>query len=237
MKEIRKLRPDEIDCRVGSCKEKGWSVLLYKNARVDMDLLDETYGSDNWQREHREIKGHLFCCVSIWNGSRWIIKEDVGIESNAEATKGEASDSFKRACVNVGIGRELYTAPFIWINENQGEIKTNGNRYNTYTKLFVNKISYDETGKINSLIIVDEKGKQRYSFGEPTDGFKNQPGEDPFIEYKLPDNQRQDFEKVWKSEKLSKEEKEDLTKKIKKLKSDEDGVLLLVEMEGIISGR
>lgn len=115
MKEFRDLREEDIDCRVQTVKDTGVSVLLYKNARVDMQILDETVGPLNWQRHHSRDNAN--CTVSIWDEDKktWIEKEDTGTESNTEAEKGLASDSFKRACFNWGIGRELYTAPFIWI--------------------------------------------------------------------------------------------------------------------------
>lgn len=114
--EFRDLTEQEIDCRVQSCgklKEGTlWArLLLYKDARVDMKLLDEVVGQENWQRDHKELKGNMYCGVGIWNEKRqqWIWKWDCGSESNTEKEKGEASDSFKRACANWGIGRELYT--------------------------------------------------------------------------------------------------------------------------------
>ena len=113
--KFRDLKANEIDCRIGTIGEKGLSLLLYKDARADMILLDETVGSENWQRKHYEVKGNMFCSVGIFANEQWIWKDDCGTESNTEKEKGEASDSFKRACVNWGIGRELYTAPFIWI--------------------------------------------------------------------------------------------------------------------------
>lgn len=115
MKEFRDLRADEIDCRVSTITEKGVSLLLYKDARCDMNILDETVGNLNWKREH--CRDNANCIVSIWDDSKnqWVSKEDTGTESFTEAEKGLASDSFKRACFNWGIGRELYTAPFIWI--------------------------------------------------------------------------------------------------------------------------
>lgn len=109
--EFRALNADEIDVRVQNIAKdsSGVILLLYKDARVDMNILDETVGCENWQREHYECKGNLFCKVGIRTKSGdWVWKSDCGIESNAEAKKGEASDSFKRACFNVGIGRELY---------------------------------------------------------------------------------------------------------------------------------
>ena len=110
---IRLLRADEIECRIGMINEKGLSLLLYKDARVDMKILDEVYGQFNWQRKHEVIGGNLYCTVSIWDDEKqqWISKMDVGTKSNTEQEKGEASDSFKRACFSHGIGRELYTAP------------------------------------------------------------------------------------------------------------------------------
>lgn len=125
MIKFRDLTANEIDVRIGQISKTGTgiSLLLYKDARCDMAILDETVGAENWEREHYECKGNLFCKVGIntnfdKDGSlpNWVYKSDCGTESNTEKEKGEASDSFKRACVNWGIGRELYTAPFTWIN-------------------------------------------------------------------------------------------------------------------------
>lgn len=144
MCKFRDLRADEIECRVQQVKENGLILLLYKDARVDMNILDETVGASNWQREHYECKGNLFCrvgiCVETKKGEsifpEWVWKSDCGTESNTEAQKGEASDSFKRACFNWGIGRELYTAPFTWIPAEKCNIK-NGK---CYDKFIVEKI-------------------------------------------------------------------------------------------------
>ena len=152
---IRKLRADEIDCRIGQIKKdgSGLSLLLYKDARCDMNILDETFGSMNWKRRH--TRDNANCIVSIWDADKkeWIDKEDTGTESNTEAEKGLASDSFKRACVNVGIGRELYTAPFIWITSDKCSIR-DGKCYDKFT---VTEIDYDAAGNINHLCIKNEK--------------------------------------------------------------------------------
>lgn len=131
----RDLRADEIDVRVQSQTEKGLILLLYKNARVDMDILDETFGKLNWQRTHEFKDGKLYCTVSVWDKEKqqWISREDVGTESNTEAEKGQASDSFKRANVNFGIGRELYTSPLIWVNSGKYTVNSKGKCNDTFS--------------------------------------------------------------------------------------------------------
>lgn len=154
---FRKLRADEIDCRIGQIKESGLTLLLYKDARCDMNVLDETVGPMNWKREHtRENRN---CVVSIYdsNKNEWVSKEDTGTESNTEAEKGLASDSFKRACVNWGIGRELYTAPFIWIEKTKCNITSAGGKFRCYDRFKVAKLTYRANGDIDGLAIINEK--------------------------------------------------------------------------------
>lgn len=124
--EFRKLTANDVEARVQSCDENGFVLLLYKNARCDMNILDETVGAENWQREHYECKGNLFCRVGIQFLGNWVWKADCGTESNTEKEKGESSDSFKRACVNWGIGRELYTAPKTKIKGHTNKTSRNG---------------------------------------------------------------------------------------------------------------
>jgi len=163
------LYADEIDCRVGTVTDKGCSLLMYKDARVDMRLLDEVVGCTNWKREHELINGNLFCTVSIWDEVKgaWISKQDVGVESNTEKEKGQASDAFKRACFNWGIGRELYTCPFVWITLAQEEWKvgTNGKKI-PKTRFKVTNIEYQD-GVVSYLRIVDDKNVQRFVYGTP----------------------------------------------------------------------
>lgn len=111
---FRDLRPCEVEARVAQCSEKGASLLLYKTARTDYALLDETVGPERWQCSYFEVKGNLFCDLSVKFEDGWVTKSNCGTESNMEAEKGEASDAMKRAGFAWGIGRELYTAPFIW---------------------------------------------------------------------------------------------------------------------------
>lgn len=157
---FRPLKPNEVELRVGSLKNNGASYLLYKDARVDMRLLDENFGIYGWQREHKEVKGVAYCGVSIKSPSgEWVTKWDAGSESNTEKEKGEASDSFKRACFNWGIGRELYTAPFIWINLTEKEVQKKGNIDARVSRMDV------ENGEIVAIEIVDGNGKVRFSQG------------------------------------------------------------------------
>lgn len=160
--KFRKLNADEIDARVSTVTEKGCSLLLYKDARVDQNILDETVGPNNWQRSHDVIGGNLYCTVSIWDEDKkeWVCKQDVGTESYTEKEKGQASDSFKRACFNWGIGRELYTAPFIWINKGNVQLSEQNGKFTTKDRFKVKEIGYDKKGNINKLEIVNVKMKK-----------------------------------------------------------------------------
>lgn len=164
MNNVRLLRADEIECRVGMVKKdgSGCSLLLYKDARVDMRVLDETVGPGNWMRSHRLVGNNLYCCVSIWSNEldMWVSKEDVGVESKTEKEKGEASDAFKRACFNWGIGRELYTAPFVYVNYTDEE------KRGVFVKFAVREIEYDSKRNISYLLITDNKGNARYEYGK-----------------------------------------------------------------------
>lgn len=164
--EFRTLYADEIECRVSHVTEsgtqKGVVILLYKDARVDQNILDEKVGAMNWQRHHSRDNAN--CIVSIWDEDKkqWVEKEDTGKESNTEAEKGLASDSFKRACFNWGIGRELYTAPFIWIPETDATIKQARNgKFQCYDKFVVEQILYDERKNIVALSIRNSTLKRR----------------------------------------------------------------------------
>lgn len=182
--KFRTLKANEIECRIGTISAKGCSLLLYKDARCDMNVLDETVGAMNWKRSH--VRDNANCIVSIYDDEKqeWVSKEDTGKESAGEAEKGLASDSFKRACVNWGIGRELYTSPFIWIMPNNKEmgievkevdgetgevtkvkkefyINSKG-KWETKTRFTVTDIGYDENREINLLVIKDNKGHTRF---------------------------------------------------------------------------
>ena len=152
---FRKLKANEIEARVSTVTEKGCSILLYKDARTDQNILDETVGCLNWQRSHQLIGDRLYCTVSIWDDDKkqWISKQDVGTESYTEKEKGQASDSFKRACFNLGIGRELYTSPFIWIPSGKVSIAEKNGKATTYDRFIVDDIGYDDEGNVNRLVI------------------------------------------------------------------------------------
>ena len=158
--KFRTLKADEIDVRIGIVKENGLSLLLYKDARCDMNILDETVGSMNWKREH--TRDNANCIVSIWDNEKqqWVSKEDTGKGSFTEKEKGIASDSFKRACFNWGIGRELYTAPFIWVKAEDANIKQYNNKFASNERFTIEKIAYDEAKNIIGLSIQNSKGKR-----------------------------------------------------------------------------
>lgn len=173
--EFRLLRSDEIDVRIAQIEKTWCTLLLYKNARTDMNILDETLGAMNWQRTHEVINGNLFCNIDIWDEDKkqWVRKQDVGVESYTEKEKGESSDSFKRAGTNVGIGRELYTSPTIFVtprkdmaptkktDEEANEFFEKNGKYTTKTRFYVDYISY-EGRNIQGLVIRDHKGNIRF---------------------------------------------------------------------------
>ena len=157
---VRLLRADEMECRVSVINERGLSLLLFKDARVDQKILDETFTPFGWRRTHQSIDGNLYCTVGVWDKEKqqWIAKQDVGTVSYSEKEKGQASDSFKRACFNWGIGRELYTAPFIWVPAENVSINPKGDRCTTSDRFSVQAIEYNEEREISSLVIVNGRG-------------------------------------------------------------------------------
>ena len=171
------LTASEIECRIGSTKEPkdgnpgGVSLLLYKDARCDMIRLDKAVGAMGWQRAHSRDNAN--CTVSIWDDDRkmWVSKEDVGVASRTEAEKGIASDSFKRACVNWGIGRELYTAPLIWISGNPSSLK--------WERFRVKAIGYDDKRSINALTIVDKRNRVVFQMGKIEEVEPDTPDDEP----------------------------------------------------------
>lgn len=170
-KEIRLLRAEEIECRVAMINEKGASLLLFKDARVDQKILDETFTPFGWCRSHQILEGNLYCTVSIWDEEKkqWISKQDVGTMSYSEKEKGQASDSFKRACFNWGIGRELYTAPFIWIPAGKIKIQKKGEKFVTSDYFSVKNIAYNERREISALTIMNASNTVVFSMGQSAD--------------------------------------------------------------------
>lgn len=179
--KFRLLRADEIDCRIAQIDKNWATLLLYKDARVDQDILDETVGVMNWKKDYQLIDGQLFCTISIWDEDKkqWVGKQDVGIESFSQEEKGRASDAQKRSAFCFGIGRELYTAPGILIFPRKDIKYKNGGKevdeffeykkindkpvYTTKTRFIVEIITYDENNVIKDLIIRDNKGNERFT--------------------------------------------------------------------------
>ena len=164
---MRKLRADEIEGRVAQVSSKGCSLLLYKTARVDRAILDEEFGTMGWQNDFKVIDGKMYGGIGVWHNDlgEWIWRWDCGTESNTEAEKGQASDCFKRAGFKWGIGVELYTSPFIWLNV---DVKQEGSKWklaNPFTKYSVKSIEYNND-TISSLEIVDDKGDTVYFMGK-----------------------------------------------------------------------
>ena len=166
MKQFRLLKAEEIECRVSRVTQKGVVLLLYKTARTDADLLDETFTPFGWKNDFNLIDGVLYGGIGILHDGEWIWKWDAGTESNTEAEKGRASDAFKRAGFKWGLGRELYSAPFIFIAAGKCNIE-NGK---CNDKFDVTGIDYEDD-RI-SYLCIDLKDKTVFEWGEPKDAFK-----------------------------------------------------------------
>ena len=152
--KFRTLKASEIEVRVGNIAKSGngFFLLLYKNARVDANVLDETVGCFNWQSKYYQVKNTMVCSVGIYNEERkeWTFKDNGGDDDyQAEQVKAELSDAFKRACFNWGIGRELYYSPKIWVEA------TSEN--DTKARYSVKIIEYDKNKRITDLTIVNDK--------------------------------------------------------------------------------
>lgn len=163
---VRLLHAGEIECRVSAANGKGVSLLLYKDARVDQKILDETFGVFGWKRSHQCIDGSLYCTVEVKDkeSGEWVAKQDVGAEGNFEKEKSQASDSFKRACFNWGIGRELYSAPLIWIPASKAKIQEKDGKYYCTERFHVVSIAYNDAREITGLGIADSKGGMVFSW-------------------------------------------------------------------------
>ncbi len=171
MKEIKflNLTAAEVEARVGQEYDSGITLLLYKDARCDMNILDETVGPMNWQRDHKEMKDTIYAGVGIRNEEtgEWVWKWDCGTESRTEAQKGAASGSFKRGCGNVGSGRELETSPRIWIKKEKLEYDNKGK---LKTKFDVTYLESTEDKVISCVVIANQKTREvLYTIGKPKD--------------------------------------------------------------------
>lgn len=172
-KKFRLLKAEEIEIKIKQATEKGVVALVYKTSRVDMDILDETVGAENWADDYKEIHGNLYCGIGIRSAPNepFVWKWDCGVESREDAgneKKGEASDAFKRAGVKWGIGRELYTAPFIFLNVPTQKNGTGYRPANPYAKYDVAEVEYDNARRIRRLVVVDERGKTVFSYPRET---------------------------------------------------------------------
>lgn len=187
-KKLRKpLSIDQVEFRVQSVSTKGYVTLLaFKTARTDMDRLDEVFGVMGWQRRHTRENHN--CIISIWDekNKQWVEKEDTGTESFSDKEKGLASDSFKRAGFNAGIGRELYNYPKMFLQLYPDEFKVESNKAKTTFEFDLDKWTWElditDDGKVTSLVGKDGKGRLRYDsrrdFNGVPDGNK-QPSNPP----------------------------------------------------------
>ena len=201
MIEFRALTADEVECRVNTVGNNGVSLLLYKDARADMKLLDETVGAMNWQRHHSRDNAN--CTISIWDEDKkqWVSKEDTGTESYTEKEKGLASDSFKRAGTNWGIGRELYTAPFIWVDSSDVKIEQKNGKNTTYDTFSVVEMKVDQGVIVQLKIKNNRTNKTVFEFGENKVVYLDKEKQSELMHLVAQTNS--DFEKILKSYKVN----------------------------------
>ena len=173
---VRRLKADEIECRVSQVSANGCSLLLYKTARVDRAILEELYGN-RWQNDFKVIDGKMYGGIGIYDSElkEWLWRWDCGTESNTEQEKGQASDCFKRAGFKWGIGVELYSAPFIWVNIETVKDEKKQKYYlkDKYAKFTVKEIGYSDNGNINKLVIIDNHNNEVYKLGAKPKPKKN----------------------------------------------------------------
>lgn len=101
------------------------TVVAYIDARDAIDLLNK-YAIYGWEREHYMVGNNTYCKVGIFMPDGSVqYRSDVGVESNTDGVKGEASDGFKRACVNWGIGGFLYDLGIEYVNANEAKTSSN----------------------------------------------------------------------------------------------------------------
>lgn len=177
------LNIDEVDFRIQSISAKGYACIIsYKDARVDMNRLDEVCGV-NWQDDYKILNDELYCGIAIKIEGEWIWRWDVGTESTTEKVKGRASDAFKRAAYRWGIGRELYNHPQIWVQLNPDEFQPEGNKAKQTWNLKLNEwkwhVQYDEKGNVLLLTAHDQKGTLRYSFPDKRQQQQTPPAQNP----------------------------------------------------------
>lgn len=165
------VQMEQIDFRIQSINKGGYATILaYKDARYDMNVLDAVVGPENWSKSYEVKDGRLYCTVSIYNPEtgQWVSKQDVGTESNTEAEKGQASDAFKRACFNWGIGRELYDFPLIQVKLNQNEYNEVGGRAKATWALKLKEWTWgakrDDNGSLIQLAAKDQNGNVRFNW-------------------------------------------------------------------------
>lgn len=164
---FRDLTKDEIQVRVAKVIGNHANLLIYKDARVDINILNDVYGIGWWKKKYEMVGEYLTCIIYTYNKElkEWIPVQDVGTESNFQAEKGAFSDAMKRACFNLGIGIELYTVKDIWVSLTSTDF-TKDKKINQ--SFYVDKIK-TENKIIKELVIIDRSGKVRFDMNNTKD--------------------------------------------------------------------
>ncbi|WP_160665104.1 Rad52/Rad22 family DNA repair protein [Pseudarthrobacter sp. ATCC 49987] len=120
------FKPEDIEWRVqrsGVKGQSGWvQVIAYIDNRAVQNRLDDVVGPENWRDQFdTSPNGGILCGLSIRVNGEWITKWDGADNSDIEPIKGGLSNAMKRAAVQWGIGRYLYSLEAVYQSVYQSE--------------------------------------------------------------------------------------------------------------------
>ena len=177
--KIPLLSSEDIEVKIKQVTKSGALALLYKTARTDRKILNKVFGPLNWTSDFKMVNDTLFCGIGIREnfGDPFVWKWESGGEAetpldDGAKKKATTSDAFKRAGYAVGIGEELYSSPFIWLDV---ETEQRGGNYylkDKFAKYVVTHIEYNkDTRVITELEICNAKSDVCvYRWKMPTSG-------------------------------------------------------------------
>lgn len=124
---------DDLEWKVQTCGNGNngiWALVVpYISARAIQARLDQVMGVAGWKNRYEpimkgpDVAGWL-CFLALKFDGEWIEKVDGADLTDIEAVKGGLSNALKRAAVQWGLGRYLYSFEKCWAN-----VHANGKEY------------------------------------------------------------------------------------------------------------